>query len=444
MIELKEERNVYLSNFASLEKRLKEKRPAWLRALCKDAISCFTELGFPTTRDEDWRYTSVAPIARTAFKPAVYQVNGWSPSRLADVTLGEVACTQLVFLNGHFSQELSSPGKLPEGVKAGSLASALDSDGGLLEEHLARYASYRRNAFTALNTAFVEDGAFVYLPKDAVVKEPIHLLFLSTASKDPAVCHPRNLIVAGSSAQATVIESYAGLEGGVYFTNAVTEIVTGEQSRIDHTRLQRESERAFHVATMEVSQHRDSAFASRSISIGAKLVRNDLNVLLNGEGCDCTLDGLYFAGGEQHVDNHTTIDHAKPHCSSRELYKGILDGKSTGVFNGKIIVRKDAQKTDARQTNNNLLLSEESLINTKPQLEILADDVKCTHGATIGQLDEEALFYLRTRGIGDAAARSLLTYAFASEIIGRIRIQPIQCRLDLLLSRSLSKGHETL
>ena len=195
---------------------------------------------------------------------------------------------------------------------------------------------------------------------------------------------------------------------------------------------------------MEVSQHRDSAFASRSISIGGKLVRNDLNVLLNGEGCDCTLDGLYFAGGEQHVDNHTTIDHAKPHCSSRELYKGILDGKSTGVFNGKIIVRKDAQKTDARQTNNNLLLSEESLINTKPQLEILADDVKCTHGATIGQLDEEALFYLRTRGIGDAAARSLLTYAFASEIIGRIRIQPIQCRLDLLLSRSLSKGHETL
>ncbi|PYV03203.1 MAG: Fe-S cluster assembly protein SufD [Acidobacteria bacterium] len=374
----------------------------------------------------------------------MYQVNGWSPSRLADVTLGEVACTQLVFLNGHFSQELSSPGKLPEGVKAGSLASALDSDGGLLEEHLARYASYRRNAFTALNTAFVEDGAFVYLPKDAVVKEPIHLLFLSTASKDPAVCHPRNLIVAGSSAQATVIESYAGLEGGVYFTNAVTEIVTGEQSRIDHTRLQRESERAFHVATMEVSQHRDSAFASRSISIGGKLVRNDLNVLLNGEGCDCTLDGLYFAGGEQHVDNHTTIDHAKPHCSSRELYKGILDGKSTGVFNGKIIVRKDAQKTDARQTNNNLLLSEESLINTKPQLEILADDVKCTHGATIGQLDEEALFYLRTRGIGDAAARSLLTYAFASEIIGRIRIQPIQCRLDLLLSRSLSKGHETL
>ena len=333
---------------------------------------------------------------------------------------------------------------MPEGVKAGSLASALDSDGGLLEEHLARYASYRRNAFTALNTAFVEDGAFVYLPKDAVVKEPIHLLFLSTASKDPAVCHPRNLIVAGSSAQATVIESYAGLEGGVYFTNAVTEIVTGEQSRIDHTRLQRESERAFHVATMEVSQHRDSAFASRSISIGAKLVRNDLNVLLNGEGCDCTLDGLYLAGGEQHVDNHTTIDHAKPHCSSRELYKGILDGKSTGVFNGKIIVRKDAQKTDARQTNNNLLLSEESLINTKPQLEILADDVKCTHGATIGQLDEEALFYLRTRGIGDAAARSLLTYAFASEIIGRIRIQPIQCRLDLLLSRSLSKGHETL
>ncbi|PYU93499.1 MAG: Fe-S cluster assembly protein SufD [Acidobacteria bacterium] len=374
----------------------------------------------------------------------MYQVNGWSPSRLADVTLGEVACTQLVFLNGHFSQELSSPGKLPEGVKAGSLASALDSDGGLLEEHLARYASYRRNAFTALNTAFVEDGAFVYLPKDAVVKEPIHLLFLSTASKDPAVCHPRNLIVAGSSAQATVIESYAGLEGGVYFTNAVTEIVTGEQSRIDHTRLQRESERAFHVATMEVSQHRDSAFASRSISIGGKLVRNDLNVLLNGEGCDCTLDGLYFAGGEQHVDNHTTIDHAKPHCSSRELYKGILDGKSTGVFNGKIIVRKDAQKTDARQTNNNLLLSEESLINTKPQLEILADDVKCTHGATIGQLDVEALFYLRTRGIGDAAARSLLTYAFASEIIGRIRIQPIQCRLDLLLSRSLSKGHETL
>ncbi len=441
MIGLMEETNAYLSNFASLEKRLAGNCPSWLRTIRKDAVSRFAELGFPTTRLEDWKYTSVAPIARTPFKPAEYALNGWTSSRLLDVTFQEIACSQLVFINGYFSRELSSIGSSPAGVKVGSLADALKSDTDLVEEHLARYAGYERNAFTALNTAFVEDGAFVYLPEGTVLKNPIHLLLLSTVSGQATVSHPRNLIVVGANSQVTIIESYVGLEGGSYFTNAITEIAAGEHSIVEHNRLERESREAFHIATLEVHQARGSTFVSNSITTGGALVRNDVNVVLNAEGCDSTLNGLFVTGGEQHVDNHTSIDHARPQCVSRELYKGILDGKSRGVFNGKIIVRKDAQKTNAHQTNKNLLLSGQALVNTKPQLEILADDVKCSHGATIGQLDEEALFYLRTRGISRETARNLLTYAFASDIVGRIKIQPIQCQLDLLLLRSLSRGH---
>jgi Fe-S cluster assembly protein SufD len=323
---------------------------------------------------------------------------------------------------------------------AGSLAGALRSDAKLVEPHLARYARFEQNAFTALNTAFAEDGAFVYLPDGTSLKGPIHLLLLSTVPGEATVSHPRNLIVVGANSQVSLIESYVGLEGGAYFTNAVTEISAGERSVIEHTKLEREGREGFHIATLDVHQGRGSSFVSSSIATGGALVRNDINVLFNGEGGDCTLNGLYVTGGDQHIDNHTSIDHAKPHCTSRELYKGILDGKSRGVFNGKIIVRKDAQKTNAHQTNKNLLLSQHALVNTKPQLEILADDVKCSHGATIGQLDEEALFYLRTRGIGSEAARNLLTYAFASDIVSRIKIQPIQCQLDLMLLRSLSRG----
>ena len=291
-----------------------------------------------------------------------------------------------------------------------------------------------------MNTAFISDGAFVYIPKDSIVDAPIHLLFIATASGKPEVSHPRNLIVAGANTQVKIVESYVGLDKAVYFTNAVTEIVAGENSVIDHYKLQRESVQAFHVATLQIQQARSTTFSTCSISMGGALVRNDVNAVLDGEGCESVLNGLYLVTGQQHVDNHTQIDHAKPHCSSREFYKGILDEKARGVFNGRIIVRPGAQKTDSKQTNKNLLLSEGALVNTNPQLEIYADDVKCTHGATIGQLSADVLFYLRSRGINLETARNLLTYAFASDITSRIKIESIRTELENILFSRLPQN----
>ncbi len=448
----------FLSDFELFEQNGAAKGPSWLRQIRKAAISRFSELGFPTTRLEEWKYTSVAAIANVRFTRAERARGGLTSEALALTTLEQVACAQLVFVNGHYSRELSSFRSLLEGVKAGSLATALHSDPASIEPHLARHASYHDHAFVALNTAFMNDGAFVYVPKGKVVEGPIHLLFISTAPFDSAqdrpfdsahgrretavVSHPRNLIVLDDGSQGMIVETYIGLGSDVYFTNVVTEIVGGKNAVIDHYKLQRESEQAFHIATMQAHLDRSSNFSSHSIDLGGALVRNDVSAVLDGEGIECTLNGLYMASGRQHVDNHTRIDHVEPHCSSRELYKGILDGKSRGVFNGKIYVHKAAQKTDAKQTNKNLLLSEDAVINTKPQLEIYADDVKCTHGSTIGQLDQDAMFYLRSRGIGLAAARRLLTYAFASEMISRIKVEPMRALLENLLLTRFRNGSE--
>jgi Fe-S cluster assembly protein SufD len=318
----------------------------------------------------------------------------------------------------------------------GSLASALQTDLATVEPHLARFARYDAQPFVALNTALMEDGAFVRIARGVVAEEPIHLLFLTVAEEGPLVTYPRNLILADENSQATIVETYAALDGGVYFNNVVTEIIAAENAVLDHYKIQQESEGAFHIATQQVQQDRDSNFTSHSISLGGALVRNDINAVLNGTGIESTVNGLYLASGRQHVDNHTAIDHAKPHCNSHELYKGILDGHATGVFNGKIFVRPDAQKTDAKQTNQNLLLSADATINTKPQLEIFADDVRCTHGATVGQLDADAIFYLRSRGLGLEEARGLLTYAFASDILERVKVAPLRAELEKqLLSR---------
>jgi Fe-S cluster assembly protein SufD len=279
----------------------------------------------------------------------------------------------------------------------------------------------------------MHDGAFVSVPKGVVLKQPLHLAFLASAGSKPAVAHPRSLILAGVNSQASIVESYIGAKGDVYFTNAVTELVADENAVIDHYKLQRESTEAFHVATMQVHLGRGSNVTSHSIALGGALVRNDVNAMLAAEGGECTLNGLYLAAGRQHIDNHTRIDHAMPHCASHELYKGILDGQAHGVFNGKIYVHPDAQKTDAKQTNKTLLLSPDAVINTKPQLEIYADDVKCTHGATIGQLADEALFYLRSRGIGRQEARNLLTFAFANDLVSRIKIEAIRNQLEGVL-----------
>lgn len=440
MIAVKEHLDVYLSSFLKLEKQLPGSGRSWIDQIRKAGIHSFAELGFPSTHHEEWKYTNVAPVADIQFQLAPCEFTESIAEKLGRVAFADLEYGRLVFVNGHYCRELSSPEMLPKGVKAGSLAAALEGKAPSLEEHLARYAGYKDRAFVALNTAFINDGAFIEIPKGLVLEKPIHLLFVSTGNGQPTVSHPRNLILVGRESQAILIEGYVGLGKEVTFTNAVTEIVAGEGAVLDYNKLQQESERSFHIANVQVQQDRSSSVTTCSISFGGALVREEVNAVLGGEGAEAMLNGLYVTTGQQHVDNHTRIDHAKPHCNSRELYKGILDGKSTGVFNGKIIVRKDAQKTDAKQSNKNLLLSQDAVINTKPQLEIYADDVKCTHGATIGQLDPEAIFYLRSRGIGLEAARNLLTRAFGSDIIGRIKVGPIRDRLEDALLARLSKA----
>jgi Fe-S cluster assembly protein SufD len=430
-----EQTRPHLAAFEAFEKDGARRFPTWVNELRRTSIMRFAALGFPTPRNEDWKYTNVAPIAQLPFKPAV------KPS-LASVDAARFAFTglggsRLVFVNGHFAPELSAISKLPRGVKIGSLAAAMDSDADLVKQHLDRYASATDHAFRALNAAFFADGAFLYVPKGVVVEEPVHLVFVAAASENGTAVHPRNLIVAEAGSQIKVVESYVSVGSAAGFTNAVMEIAVGEGANVEHCKFQDESRDAFHVATIQSSLARDSRFTSHSISIGAQIARHDINTVMTGEGVECVLNGLYVASGSQLVDHHMIVDHAQPRCASHEFFHGILGGKSRGVFNGKIFVRPGAQQTDAKQTNRNLLLTDDATVDTKPQLEIFADDVKCTHGATVGRLDEDAIFYLRSRGIPHSAARRMLTQAFASNILARIGVEPVRKQLDELLQGRL-------
>jgi len=436
-----ETQDLYLSHFAELEKAVGNNGQAWTLPLRQAAMARFTELGFPTPRLEEWKYTNIAPLAKTPFQPALQVSQALTSEALAAGTITDLVCTQLVFINGHYTPELSTLRPLPPGVQVGSLAAALSTHAAWLQPHLGRHATYEEHAFIALNTALMQDGACVYLPRGVMLEEPIHLLFITIPRGEAIVSHPRNLFVMGDDTQASIIESYVGLGDETYFTNAVTELVLGHNSLVDHCKLEWESQAAFHIATLQVQQERSSHCAAHAITVGGALVRNDINVVLAGEGSETTLNGLFMATGQQHVDHHTRIDHVKPHCTSRELYKGILAGKGRGVFNGKIIVHKDAQLSDAMQTNKNLLLSGDASIDTKPQLEILNNDVKCSHGSTIGRLDENALFYMRARGLDQEAARGLLTYAFASEIVNRLKQEPTRTKLNKALLDWLPRGH---
>ena len=425
--------------FSRFHADLESQAPPWLTGLRNDAFRRFEDLGFPTTRQEEWRFTNVKRIAETAF--ALAEI----PAPLSRETIAPFVLDEdylrLVFVNGHYVGDLSATGATPRGVVISSLSAALADHSALIEDHLGQLASDENACFAALNSAFVREGGFVHLPRGVVVERPIHLLFISTGNGSPTVSHPRNLIIAERDTQATIIESYVGLNDGVYLTNAVTEVSVAENAVVDHCKLQQEGAGGYHVATTQVRQQRASRFSSHYFSLGGKLVRNEVNVTLDAEGCECTLNGLYVAVGNQHMDNRTRIDHAKPHCNSHELYKGILDGRAKGVFNGKIYVHPDAQKTDAKQSNRVLLLSDDAVIDTKPQLEIYADDVKCTHGATVGQIDEAALFYLRSRGISEDLARSLLVYAFANEIASALELEAVREHVErfLLAGQSLTE-----
>jgi Fe-S cluster assembly protein SufD len=406
-----ERQNTYLAGFERMERELAASGSPAIHRLRKAAAARFSELGFPGPRDEEWRFTPTAPLTRTPFEPV-------SPG------LASNSCS------------FSTP-QLPKGVIVCGLSEAMNKHVSLIEQHLARYADWKKQPFTALNTAFLRDGLFVYVPQGIILEEPLFLDFLAGKEGDGCVWHPRCLIIIGENSQVTLVEGYIGSTEAVYFTNAVTEIIVGAGAHVDHHKLQREGKQAVHMAVMQVQVGQGAKFSSHAVTQGGEWVRNEINAVFEGEGGECTLNGLYQASGQQFVDNHTFIDHAYPHCASHELYKGILDGKARGVFNGKIYVRQDAQKTDAKQTNQTLLLSDDATINTKPQLEIYADDVKCTHGATVGQLDAESIFYLRSRGIGLAEARSLLTYAFANDIVSRIRVASVREELE----RSLLEAH---
>jgi len=431
----------YRSDFDSFLLAVDSGEPEWLQETRKGAIRRFEAIGFPTLKMEDWKRTDVRPITRIPFKVDPSQDPPRIPGDLIEAyTFGVLKCSQLVFVNGHFAPKLSYLRWLPDGVRVRSLGELLQRRPRDLEPHLGRIARVDKSAFTCLNTAFMQDGAFVHIPKGRVVEEPIHLLFVSSSRPEPTVSYPRNLVLMEAESQATIIESYVGLDKGVYLTNAVTEIRVGDGAVLDHYKMQRESEAAFHVSETAIHQDRSSNVASNSMSLGGGLVRNDIDTRFQGEGSGLDLNGLYFLHGQQHCDNHTFIDHATPNCSSRELFKGILDGRSRGIFYGKILVRQDAQKTNARQTNKNLLLSKEAFADSTPGLEILADDVKATHGSTVGQLDENAVFYLRSRGIPEETARAMLTYAFAAELINQVKVASMRIKLDQLVLSNLPSG----
>ena len=416
-------------------------KASWLVRLRDSAMDRFEQLGFPAVENEEWKYTNVTQIARLGFSPTAAHADSTlaiDRNQLAEFTYPEARASQLVFVNGILNAELSSLGDLPAGVMAIDFATALASDrfSEVVREHLGRIVDYGENGFTALNTAFVANGALVIIPRGVSIASPLHLLFLANPVQPCPALFPRVLVVAEENSSATIIESYRDLascqrvSAGSYFTNAVVEIVLKDGARLEHYRVQDESHEAFHVATTRADLGRNSSFETTSITLGAKLSRHDLSVVMDHEGAECRVDGLYIIGEGQHTDTHSVIDHKQPHCTSHQLYKGILDGKSRAVFNGKVFVRHGALGTDANQTNKNLLLSNEAHVDTKPQLEIFADDVKCAHGAAIGQLDTEELFYLESRGIHSDLARNLLTYGFAEEVIARIKVESIKTQLD--------------
>ena len=431
----------YVADFEAFARNGASGAPTWLRELREGAIARFSELGFPTTKQEEWRFTSVAPIADALFTLA-HAPRAPLPAAADIDRLCVGAGPRVVFVDGRYVPALSTPAELTGGARAGSLAAALraGADSDLVHTHLARHARWRDSAFAALNTAFLADGAFVHVPADVTLDQPLELVFLSTGqvgSDGPIVSHPRSLIVVQRGARAAVVETYAGLSDGVYWSNAVTEVVVGGGARVELYRVQQEGPRGLQIATTHSRQERDSYLGLHVVTLGAALARHDINAVLDGPGAELILNGLYLLSGAQHADHHTVIDHARPHCASHEFFNGVLAERAHGVFNGRIIVRPGAQRTDSKQTNNNLLLSTEARADSQPQLEIYADDVKCTHGSTVGPIDQTQLYYLRSRGLSPEAARSILTYGFGAEILDRMQHPDVRERLDRLVRARL-------
>jgi Fe-S cluster assembly protein SufD len=400
------------------------KEPAWMRELRRSAMGAFERLDFPTMKDEDWHFTNIAPVAEKVFGLS-RKGSSLSDDVIARFSHGQDWNT-VVFVNGRVDRiDVDS-----KGIEVSSLASDIAKDSDVVKRHISKLATSESAAFTALNTALATDGVVLRIPADTKVDKPIHFLFVSDSNAENTAVQTHNLVFAERHSECAVIESYVSVGGSSYFTNAVTEVFLGDGARLGHYKLQTESRDAFHVGTIQVHQARESRYESFSFATGAKLSRTNVYTTLSGDAAEAILNGLYMVDGSQHVDHQTRIEHVAPNCPSHELYKGILDGRSHGVFNGKVYVHPEAQKTDGKQSNNNLLLSDAAKVDTKPQLEIFADDVKCTHGATVGRLDETALFYMRSRGVGPAQAKRLLTYAFAADVLEKIELEPLREALE--------------
>ena len=431
----------YLSDFQAFESNGASHDPSWLKSFRLSGIEKFSELGFPTIKQEDWRFTNILPLTKIPFHHATEKkAPKAKPSDVKRLVMQESSKSILVFVNGHYDNNLSDISGLPKEIVAGSLRGHFTVHSDLIRKYLGKHLSMHNHPFAALNTAFIDDGAFVYVPEGTRVASPIQLLFLSLTDGDKQLAsYPRNLVIAEKGSSATIIESYISLVDDVYFTNAVSENFIEKESAVDYVQIQSESERAFHVGTMQAEQESQSRFTAFSLALGGAIARNDVNINVSGEQCETMLDGLYLPANDQLVDHHTFIDHKQPNCSSREIFKGIITDSSRSVFNGKIFVRKEAQKTDSKQTNRNLLLSDKATVDTKPQLEIFADDVKCTHGATVGGLDAASLFYVKSRGISEEAARALLTVGFAGEVTNYINNEALRKHVDALVIERLQE-----
>src|SRR5687768_9523164 len=426
--------NSYLDSLLQGQPQLPPSPLAWFNQLRASAVDRAGTLKLPTTRDEDWRFTDISPLAKLSFQPA-RAISTLQADEVERFYLDEAAI-RLVFVDGAYMPQFSThPGKAKElGLMVSDLSAAVSVHAAAIEPHLGRHAGFQDNLFAALNTAFLHDGAVIVAPRNAAVEAPVHVLFIAT--QPGAASHPRCLLIAEPGSAVTIVEDYVALGGegeegeGAYVTNAVTEIVLKDNAQVDHVRIQRDSTQAFHIGNCAVSLARASRYRSVSVALGARISRYDLNALLAAEGAECTVDGLALISGRQLADTHSCIDHAQPNGTSRQAHKCIVDGAGHAVFNGKIIVRAGAQHTDSAQSNRSLLLNAKARVDTKPQLEIFADDVKCAHGATVGQLDNEELFYLESRGLSELAARNLLTYAFGAEIIDRIPVASLKHRLE--------------
>lgn len=428
----------YSGSFQKFEENLNGESKLPLHQTRKAALEEFQKAGFPTLRDEEWKYTNVSSLLNCRFTDVIGKTFQNKNVDINKYLFDREKYYTIVFINGVYdsenSQELDEPG-----ITLCNLKTAIKKYPEEVNLHIGKFAKTGDSIFTALSTAYLNDGVFLKVKSGKALGKPVQVLYVNSGG-DNLLIQPRNLFVIGKNAQAKIVESYYAEGDSEYFTNAVTETYVDQNGILEHIKIQEESLKAYHISTTEIDVEKESHYSSYNINFGGNIVRNDLNARFNGEYGHCTLNGLYLGDGDQHIDNHTLIDHAVPNCESHEMYKGVLDNRSRAVFNGKVHVRKDAQKTNAFQENKNVILSDDARVDTKPQLEIFADDVKCSHGATIGKLSEEGLFYLRVRGIGEELAKTMIINAFANDAVHSISIQDVRARIEERVAVKLAKN----